>query len=396
MSEAIKQLPSNFSYQSLISNPNERDVVEKTLKRLIECEEIRTLFNINYKVDTFSGGTFPGHSMVHYIFLYIKKYGVDATICKIDDAVNNGITSYAVLTIQGLMVNKMYEIGPFKLMSTKDLPNKRWADYLYGTIEDQIYHFLMPKIPCAEYTAFIFPTKIKLLKLDLKKDSDKDLTDKTIYAVLEKAGIYLKLIPIVTRTACILRRRFDLYPDDCLMQEIRPTSETPVEINVIPENKEIDVDTLCELYDNYEQFCTSQKNMLDAILSRYNHACSRWHYSEQAIAFRSVLESIFTYERDRYDSFRNLIGMRGAFLLGNNYIERRDISQRLKKAYDFSSAAVHECEKDRMQYDKKNRNIVEDMRILCSQAIMRIIETGKIYTDEDWQQKIFGMDIDVK
>ena len=122
-------------------------------------------------------------------------------------------------------------------------------------------------------------------------------------------------------------------------------------------------------------------------------AMARWWRSkmpprsiDRAIDIRIALESLFLGEGINAElSFR--LALNGAWYLGANADQRVEYFETLKRAYEFSSRAVHTG-----RINKKGRGqvkmTIEAAQDICRRAIMKRLDEGKA---PDWRKLVLGV-----
>ena len=123
--------------------------------------------------------------------------------------------------------------------------------------------------------------------------------------------------------------------------------------------------------------------------ARLNTAISRWIQSKQSkilpdqfVDLRIALETLYLNEGSSELKFR--LSAYGAWHLGSNFTERKEIFSTLQTAYDLASKAVHTGS---VVHTQNNKNILSTAQDICRNGILKTIETGQVYK---WNDLILG------
>ena len=128
-------------------------------------------------------------------------------------------------------------------------------------------------------------------------------------------------------------------------------------------------------------------------------AVSRWTKSKDSsknledrfIDLRIALESLYLKDfLNKYSQeMRFRLSLFGAWYLGADFRERRDIRKRLLDAYDKASKAVHGDDLDFR--DTENQKLLSDGQDLCLRGILKLLREGP---PPDWGDLILGVEDD--
>ena len=133
------------------------------------------------------------------------------------------------------------------------------------------------------------------------------------------------------------------------------------------------------------------KALMDPKSKSIRNAVSRWAKSkdtlqdleDQFIDLRVALESLYlNWGNNAELGFR--LALSGAWHLGKNLEDRRNIYQTLLDAYNQGSAAVHPRDLD---ISKRNREILSDAQATCRRGILKMLEEGP---PQDWRDLLLG------
>ena len=133
------------------------------------------------------------------------------------------------------------------------------------------------------------------------------------------------------------------------------------------------------------------KALRDLNSKSIRNAASRWTkskdtgqgFADQFIDLRIALESLYLTWGDNAElSFR--LALSGAWHLGNNLEDRRNIHKTLRDAYSQGSAAVHPRD---LVVSQTNRELLADAQALCRRGILKMLEGGP---PEDWRDLLLG------
>ena len=139
-------------------------------------------------------------------------------------------------------------------------------------------------------------------------------------------------------------------------------------------------------------------SLVETDLGRIRPAVSRWIKSKRArgdladsfIDLRIALESLYLKDflGDHSQEMRFRLSLFGAWYLGTNLSERREIRKTLRAAYDKASAAAHDGDIDPTT---ENRELLIHSQDLCRQGILKYLREGPPY---DWGDLILGAEYD--
>ena len=120
------------------------------------------------------------------------------------------------------------------------------------------------------------------------------------------------------------------------------------------------------------------KPSLDVSIRRWLN--SKRHIStltDKFIELRVALEALFLNNCQSELAYR--LATRGALYLGDNFKERKEYYDILRKAYKIASIAVHGKEIDM----KKHKKLLENAQDLCRKGILKMLQQGQ---RPDWEK----------
>ena len=107
--------------------------------------------------------------------------------------------------------------------------------------------------------------------------------------------------------------------------------------------------------------------------------------TDRFIALRIALESLYLRQNGIGEvSFR--LAMYGAWHLGTDFEERKNIQKKLRNAYNLASKAVH---RGKVEDNPTNQTVLSDAQDLCRQGILKLLKEG---APNDWNDVILGAD----
>ena len=133
------------------------------------------------------------------------------------------------------------------------------------------------------------------------------------------------------------------------------------------------------------------KALMDPKSKSIRNTVSRWTKSkdtlqdleDQFIDSRVALESLYlNWGNNAELSFR--LALSGAWHLGKNLEDRRNIYRTLLDAYNQGSAAVHPRD---MAVSQRNREILSNAQAICRRGILKMLEEGP---PPDWKDLLLG------
>ena len=133
------------------------------------------------------------------------------------------------------------------------------------------------------------------------------------------------------------------------------------------------------------------KALMDPNSKSIRNTIARWTKSkdtlqnleDQFIDLRIVLESLYlNWGTNAELSFR--LALSGAWHLGNNLEDRRNIYETLRHAYSQGSVAVHPSD---LVVSQSNRELLSDAQAICRRGILKMLEEGP---PQDWRDLLLG------
>ena len=156
-------------------------------------------------------------------------------------------------------------------------------------------------------------------------------------------------------------------------------------IGIVTEH-EINAEEAEELASAYFEISEDRRRRtLHVPLYRLDRAIGDREITDRVIDVGIALEALLLHEQqaDRGElKFR--LSLRGAWLKGENVLERQEIFRLLKRVYDLRSRAVHTGLVDANQ---DNRETVQRAVELCRQLVRKVIDLGTV---SDWDELVLG------
>lgn len=139
--------------------------------------------------------------------------------------------------------------------------------------------------------------------------------------------------------------------------------------------------------------CLELHGLLDG-LTMLDLAIARWHRSkgaatteEQLVELRIAMESILLADdRGSIGEKRHRLAIRGAWLLGKNFNQRKTHYRSLRDAYDLASVVIH-AGSLKSQDREKNTRILNEAQDACRATIRRVAKAQEM---PDWTDVILG------
>lgn len=123
-------------------------------------------------------------------------------------------------------------------------------------------------------------------------------------------------------------------------------------------------------------------------------AISRWRDSNESfrgmanqfVDLRIVMESLYMrkFKGDKNQEMSFRLAHFGAWHLGSNFEERKEIRDTLKRAYGQASRAVHDGQ---VQFTEDNRQLLLQTQVLCRRGILKLLQEGE---PKDWGDIVLG------
>ena len=133
---------------------------------------------------------------------------------------------------------------------------------------------------------------------------------------------------------------------------------------------------------------------LDLCIARWLRSKRATSKEEQLVELRIALESVLLSENTGIvGEKRHRLAVRGAWLLGESFEERKTCFRTLQYAYDFASVVIHAGRLNNKTLRKKKTNVEELSKNIgkaqdfCREAILRIVKAG---TMPNWSDAVLG------
>ena len=128
-------------------------------------------------------------------------------------------------------------------------------------------------------------------------------------------------------------------------------------------------------------------------------AIARWHRSkgatateEQLVELRIAMESVLLGDdKGSVGEKRHRLAIRGAWLLGEDFAQRKTCFEGFRRAYDLASTVIH-AGSLRSQDLEENTRIIKEAQDACRAAILRV---AKAQIKPDWTDIVLGKESSV-
>ena len=294
----------------------------------------------------------------------------------------NSASVIAVMAVSGAKTAKNVRLGPdIQLMPMTSLPRSVQRG---GALSQEQFHpfAVRSAISCALVTTLEFtPVFYRINEGGIpSKKAQQRITD-TLHH-LDEARTLLSLLGIPTAF-----RKFWVQPKDLLMSAGFNSGQYFSPEVVRGQDVEVDEKAAEELAAAYFRIDHVRRNKtLRVPLDRLDRAARDYDFADKSIDLGIALEALLLHELDGQDrgELKFRLGLRGAWLGGNDEKERAAIQTALGKMYDLRSRAVHSGTVER---NEKNREIVRRGTALCRQLIRKTIDAeGRI----NWNTLVLG------
>lgn len=155
--------------------------------------------------------------------------------------------------------------------------------------------------------------------------------------------------------------------------------------------------TLDELEDfkrtltTYFALPKAQREKLEVPIHRLNEAVRHDSLVDRAIDLGVAMESLLLAELDDTAQISLTLRLRGAWLLGRDFAERKDIYSLLRDLYSCRSSAAHSGKLSKKAKDAARAEIaLKDGLPLCARAIKEVIFRGGELTSSFWDELLLG------
>ncbi len=126
---------------------------------------------------------------------------------------------------------------------------------------------------------------------------------------------------------------------------------------------------------------------LDLAIARWRRSKLATAKEEQLVELRIALESVLLSEdQGVVGEKRHRLAIRGAWLLGSEFDERKEHFRTLRDAYDKASRVLHAGSLADMDTESLE-GVIRKAQDLCREAILRIAKAGRL---PDWTEVVLG------
>lgn len=155
--------------------------------------------------------------------------------------------------------------------------------------------------------------------------------------------------------------------------------------------------TLDELADFKQTLTTylalpkARREKLEVPIHRLNEAVRHDSLVDRAIDLGVAMESLLLAELDDTAQISLTLRLRGAWLLGRDFAERKDIYSLLRDLYNCRSSAAHSGKLSKKAKDAAKAEIaLKNGLPLCARAIKEVIFRGGELTSAFWDELLLG------
>ena len=384
----FEQVMNYLRESNAADNMREHELSKSTFK-LISYFDSESEFNDLFTNKMLFCGTFAttlsNYEVSKQIIENTINNGIDNTIEKLNSFFNYSKTKFSLYyTLLGIRINKEYVIDEkFKLINHKenDLIDSTISNGL--TPENFKSHILKEK----------FKTEAVLVFTDNLILDTGDSSNFHVYSenLVKKLSQIILLINLSTKKGCTLLSSYYDFEIDSIISA--PASLGFSLCKFVPQDNydvEIDIEDFKQSMDLIEKFNSNYLEHLNFILSKFSDACLRNDYLGTAVELRTVLESIYSSDKDQHEPISHTVSYRAACFLGNNSTEKLEIYKFLKNVYSIASSIIHGTYKPKDDHPEK----IERFKIICSESIVKFIKIGQFYDREMWDKLMFEMSSD--
>ena len=129
---------------------------------------------------------------------------------------------------------------------------------------------------------------------------------------------------------------------------------------------------------------------LDVAIARWRRSKATTAFHEQLVELRIALESVLlSDDRGVVGEKRHRLAVRGAWLLGRTFDERKNHFRTLRDVYDYASSVIHAGSPNEKKASAPVKDTICEAEQVCRQAILRILRDQH---KTDWSDLILGCD----
>ncbi|WP_460160803.1 hypothetical protein [Pseudomonas sp. S2_B10] len=135
----------------------------------------------------------------------------------------------------------------------------------------------------------------------------------------------------------------------------------------------------------------AKREKLEVPIHRLNEAVRHDNLVDRAIDLGVAMESLLLAELDDTAQISLTLRLRGAWLLGRDFTERKDIYSLLRDLYNCRSSAAHSGKLSKKTKGEARAEIaLKDGLPLCARAIKEVIFRGGELTPSFWDELLLG------
>ena len=137
----------------------------------------------------------------------------------------------------------------------------------------------------------------------------------------------------------------------------------------------------------------TQREKLEVPIHRLNEAVRHDSLVDRAIDLGVAMESLLLAELDDTAQISLTLRLRGAWLLGRDFGERKVIYSLLRDLYNCRSSAAHSGKLSKRPKDAaRAESALKEGLPLCARAIKEVILRGGELTSIFWEELLLGAD----
>lgn len=360
----------------------EQPVLEVYLNDL-KAESEMAAFDKTFASVPGGGGVSVGLSRIARLLLAraIATKDTAGTVSEFIGAIRENATdAIAVMGISGIRADTPIQLGPdIRLIAMTDVPPSMPRGAALG---QGAFNIMGPRfaIPYALVTRFKFGPVFYLPKTPQPPEEMAQVAAEAAQVLLSEAFDLLGVLGVYPRY-----QMFWVQSDNWFLlagmstgwQISRSEEYFGRDIDI----RKNDAEALAASYFALDP--RKRSKVLRIPLDRLGRAGREHDFADRAIDLGIALESLLLADSDSGElSFR--LSLRGAWLIGNDDVQRLEIQKALKKLYALRSRAAHAGTIER---STENRTTIDRATEVCMALIRKVIE---LQWDIDWERLVVG------
>ncbi|SDU56874.1 HEPN domain-containing protein [Pseudomonas mandelii] len=305
-----------------------------------------------------------------------------------------------VVLLRGIKVPRTFKLLDNVFIASPDsVPSTSLKIFLKENSEKQeTFDFMSPTLP-VDYTPSAGKPDSVLYRLTSVRPKFFDHDDPACQMFDLDEMNYLKhiseLLTIISPSIVINRRSYSELQEGSFLYGVTGRSwQSKYQEAGIGQVHDVTLDELEEFKKTlalYFALPKAKREKLEVPIHRINEAARHDNLVDRAIDLGVAMESLLLAGLEDTAQLSLTLRLRGAWLLGRDFTERKDIYYLLRDLYDCRSSAAHSGKLSKRTKDEARAEIaLKDGLPLCARAIKEVIFRGGELTPNFWVELMLG------